>query len=96
MVNAVRKETFPLGRVAITETALDICEEWGTDWSVFLQRHAARDWGDIRDEDKAQNNWAADEDRRICSKYRIGPHLSFWVVTDRGGLNTTVLMPWEE
>lgn len=90
------KSTFPLGRVVVTQTALTTLERLGKNWAEILQRHASRDWGDILEEEREQNNWAAEEAHRICSKYNLALNVAVWVVTDSYSETTTILMPWEE
>ncbi len=66
----------------------------------LLDRHAARDWGDLNAEDKAVND--ADHSHaegRLFSSYDTEEHGTIWVITDdlRGegddGPITTVLFP---
>jgi hypothetical protein len=64
-----------------------------------LDRHAARDWGDLDAEDKAAND--ADHSHaegRLFSSYDTDEHGTIWVITDDlrgdgGGPTTTVLFP---
>ncbi|EAQ68750.1 MULTISPECIES: hypothetical protein [unclassified Synechococcus] len=65
----------------------------------LLDRHAARDWGDLDAEDKAAN----DSDHsyaegRLFSSYDIPEHGTIWVITEDlrsegGGPITTALFP---
>jgi hypothetical protein len=65
----------------------------------LLDRHAARDWGDLVAVDKAANNsdHSQSEDR-LFSSYDTKEHGTIWVITEdlRGecdGPITTVLLP---
>lgn len=65
----------------------------------LLDRHAARDWGDLDAEDKAAND--ADHSQaegRLFSSYDTEDHGTIWVITEDlrgegGGPITTVLFP---
>jgi hypothetical protein len=65
----------------------------------LLDRHAAGDWGDLSDDDRAANDNAARTGvGRLFSSYRTAEHGTLWVITDdiRGkgeGPITTVLFP---
>jgi hypothetical protein len=69
--------------------------------TALLDRHAAGDWGDLSEDDKAANNEAARSgDGRLFSSYLTPEHGKLWVITDdtRGegeGPITTVLFPIE-
>jgi len=65
----------------------------------LLDRHAARDWGDLDAEDNAAND--ADHSHaegRLISSYDTEDHGTIWVITEDlrgegGGPITTVLFP---
>jgi len=65
----------------------------------LLDRHVARDWGDLNAEDKASND--ADHSHaegRLFSSYDTEEHGTIWVITEdlrgeAGGPITTVLFP---
>ncbi|MFM9100613.1 MAG: hypothetical protein ACKOPS_04460 [Cyanobium sp.] len=67
--------------------------------TALLDRHAAGDWGDLSDDDKATNDEAARSgDGRLFSSYSTAEHGTIWIITDdnRGegeGPITTVLLP---
>jgi hypothetical protein len=67
--------------------------------TALLDRHAAGDWGDISEDDKAANNEAASSgDGRLFSSYFTPEHGKLWIITDdiRGegeGPLTTVMFP---
>jgi len=66
-----------------------------------LLRHRSRDWGDLGEEDKHQNDYAADHNERLLSAYRIprfyclGYADSIWIVTEADRSVTTILFPHE-
>jgi hypothetical protein len=86
-----------LGRVVATSAiaaavpeAMAVC---------LLDRHAARDWGDLDAEDKAANDSDhSHAEGRLFSSYNIEEHSTIWVITEdlrgeAGGPITTALFP---
>jgi hypothetical protein len=67
--------------------------------TALLDRHAASDWGDLSEDDKAANNEASRTgDGRLFSSYLTPEHGKLWIITDdiRGegeGPITTVMFP---
>jgi hypothetical protein len=67
--------------------------------TALLDRHAAGDWGEISEDDRAGNDEAARTgDGRLFSSYSTAEHGKLWIITDdiRGegeGPITTVLFP---
>jgi hypothetical protein len=49
---------FPLGQIVATPGALEALKESGQTPAHFLDRHAAKDWGEVCAEDKALNDQA--------------------------------------
>jgi hypothetical protein len=51
--------------------------------TALLDRHAAGDWGDLSDDDKAANDEAARSgDGRLFSSYATTEHGTLWIITD--------------
>jgi len=65
--------------------------------TALLDRHAAGDWGNLSEDDRAVNDEAARSgDCRIFSSYATTEHGQLWIITNdiRGeGPITTVLFP---
>jgi hypothetical protein len=67
--------------------------------SALLDRHAADDWGELSEDDRAANDEAARSgDERLFSSYATTEHGTLWIITDdiRGegeGPTTTVMFP---
>jgi hypothetical protein len=67
--------------------------------TALLDRHAAGDWGDLSDDDRAANDEAARTgDGRLFSSYATAEHGTLWIITDDirsegEGTITTVLFP---
>ncbi len=87
---------FPLGRVVATPGALEIIERRKLNAGFLLLRHVTGDWGDLDDDDKAANDWAAVVGNRILSAYgqESDPDLLV-VITEADRSSTTILRPSE-
>lgn len=82
---------FPLGRVVITRAALDILSD--ADVRGALDRHAAGDWGELDDHDRAENELSLRQGFRLLSSYTSASGTTFWVITEADRSATTVLLP---
>lgn len=83
---------FPPGQLVSTRGALDgfTTEEI----EAALTRHCAGDWGDLCEEDKAENERALQEGSRLLSSYKLGAR-ELWIITEADRSATTVLLPSE-
>jgi len=61
----------------------------------LIVRHAAGDWGDLDDFDRAQNDAAVQTGGRIFSAYQVTDDVRVWVITEADRSHTTVLLPGE-
>ena len=86
---------FPLGRLLSTPGALDAFTASGDEPLPYLARHAAGDWGDLGDEDKALNDRAVAGGGRIFSAYRLSDGTKVWLITEADRSATTFLLPEE-
>jgi hypothetical protein len=82
---------FPLGRVVITSHAQGLLHE--VDITRGLMRHMRGDWGDLCEEDKAENELSLREGFRILSSYRDRRDTKFWIITEADRSATTILLP---
>ena len=95
------KPQFRLGQVVATPGALDAFQRTGQSPTIFLQRHAAGDWGDLCDEDKRANDAAiaheGDPERhaRVLSAYRLKDQTKIWIISEHDRSATTILLPSE-
>ena len=82
-----------LGKVVATPGALasvpDICIY------TALGRHMLGDWGNVCEEDKRLNDYAAAHGERVLSSYRSADGTKFWIITEPDRSYTTVLLPDE-
>ena len=83
------KPLFPLGRIFATPGALDL----GVDFYPYLRRHQCGDWGELGDDDKAENNLSLKNGLRILSAYHTPDSVKFWIISEADRSSTTILLP---
>ena len=86
---------FELGRMVATPGALRAIEAAGQNPLEFIRRHANGDWGEIDDEDKAENEFSVQKGFRILSAYTTSAGERIWVITEADRSMTTILLPSE-
>jgi len=89
------KPLFPLGRTVATPGALATLASLGIEPSTLLDRHICGDWGDMVEEDKAENDFSVDKYLRIFSSYNVAEDVKLWVITEADRSVTTILLPSE-
>ena len=89
------KPRFSVGQVVGTPGALQALEEAGQLPIELLARHVAGDWGDLCDEDKAENELSVEQGFRILSAYKLQTGTKVWVITEADRSATTFLLPEE-
>lgn len=60
-----------------------------------LRRHLSGDWGELGDEDKAENALSLKEGFRLFSAYKNERHKAIWIITEADRSATTILFPEE-
>ena len=95
---SVVNQTFPLGQLMMTRGVNDLV----ADDEVFarfvtdsLNRHTKGDWGELGDEDRAENDLSLKEGFRILSAYESGELPKIWIITEADRSSTTILFPDE-
>jgi len=83
---------FPPGRMVATPGALALLDE--THKSP-LELHLRGDWGDLRQEDKTENELSLKYGFRLMSSYPITDTEKLWVITEADRSVTTLLLPEE-
>lgn len=83
---------FSLGRLSITPAAQKIIESLDLDPIMFVLRHAKGEWGDLSDQDKAENELSVKQGFRILSAYETTAG-KIWVITEADRSQTMVLLP---
>ena len=86
---------FPLGRIVATPGALDALARANQSPQEFLNRHVTGDWGELGDEDKAENNYSLKHGFRILSSYKTTAGEKLWLITESDRSLTTLLQPEE-
>lgn len=92
-VEVAAGERFSPGRMFATPLALERVTH--DDIANAMRRHLAGDWGDLDDDDKAENDKAVLDGCRIVSSYRAASGERFWILTEADRSVTTVLLPEE-
>jgi hypothetical protein len=86
---------FDLGRIVATPGALAALALSGESPTTFLRRHVAGDWGDLNEDDRAENDISAREGLRLLSAYHLRDGIKIWIVTEADRSSTMVLLPGE-
>jgi hypothetical protein len=60
---------------------------------AYISRHACGNWGDIDEEDRAENNFSLSHGLRLLSAYTLRDGTKVWVITESDRSATTVLLP---
>ena len=81
---------FPLGQIVATPGALELLQETGFSAAALISRHVHGDWGDLCEEDRAENEFAVSRRLRIMSCYRLvdAERLAATPLEKRSGLPT--------
>lgn len=90
-IPAIPMGLFPLGNIVATANAMDALTH--EEMVSGLRRHQSGDWGDLQDDDLAENASALVEERRILSLYTTANGKQFWIITEADRSATTVLLP---
>ncbi len=86
---------FSLGMVVATQGVLRALEESGESPFEFLDRHASGDWGQLDEEDRAENELSLREGFRLLSAYQMRTGQKLWIITEADRSVTTLLLPDE-
>lgn len=93
----MKEKTLKLGSVVATR-AVDEAMSESYRFMAFvrqsLDRHMRFDWGDVCEEDRKSNDYAADNEERILSVYIFKPTgRKIWIITEWDRSYTTILFP---
>ncbi len=86
---------FPLGRILATPGVLRALERANQSGVEFLERHAARDWGELDRGDIAENEYSLEHGFRLLSSYTTSVGEKLWIITEADRSVTTLLLPEE-
>jgi len=84
---------FRLGKLVATPGALEAAPSREALMGL-VQRHVSGDWGDLSQEDKAENELSLREGFRILSAYELEGQ-RYWIITEADRSATTILLPDE-
>src|ERR1051326_6626045 len=86
---------FALGRTFITPGAEEALQIAGQTAIEFLRRHMSCDWGELSEDDIAENELSLKQGFRLLSNYQTGKGQQLWIITEADRSATTVLLPSE-
>lgn len=86
---------FSPGDVYITPGAAEALNEAKEMARDFLLRHLSGDWGEVCDQDRAENEFSIERHLRILSAYRTKRGVRLWLITEADRSCTTLLLPEE-
>ena len=89
------KALFSLGQIVGTPGALRALEEAGQHPLTLLARHVTGDWGELDEEDQAENDLSVEQGFRIVSAYTLETGTRVWIITEWDRSVTTLLLPSE-
>jgi hypothetical protein len=90
-----KQPAFDLGQIVATPGALAVLEKAGQGPGEFLTRHSNREWGDLSDEDRKENNYSLGHGFRLVSSYRTNAGDKLLIITESDRTVTTLLLPQE-
>jgi Protein of unknown function (DUF2958) len=73
---------FPLGRLVATPGGLAALEATGENPTTYLRRHWRGDWGDLDQEDIAENEFSLAKGFRLLSRYTLIDGTVIWIITE--------------
>lgn len=86
---------FALGQTFITPGAEEALQIAGQTAIEFLRRHMSCDWGELSEDDMAENELSLKQGFRLLSNYQTGKGQQLWIITEADRSATTVLLPSE-
>lgn len=98
---------FPLGQIVAMPGALELLQETNFSAAALISRHVHGDWGDLCEEDRAENDFAVSRRLRILSCYRLVDAAglaatptakrsslpTLWIISEADRSVTTLLRP---
>ncbi len=89
------KPLFALGQIVGTPGAIEALSQAGQEPLELLSRHVTGDWGELDQEDRAENDFSVKNDLRILSAYTLETGVRVWLITEADRSATTILLPSE-
>ena len=88
-----KQPAFELGQIVATPGALAALKKAGQQPAEFLARHVNREWGDVPDEDRKENEYSLEHGFRLLSAYKTNAGDRLWIITEADRSVTTLLLP---
>ncbi len=90
-----KQPAFELGQNVATPGALAALKKAGQQPGEFLTRHVNREWSDLPDDDRKENDYSLEHGFRLLSSYRTNADDRLWIITESDRTVTTILLPEE-
>jgi len=90
-----KQPAFELGQIVATPGALAALKKAGQQPCEFLTRHINRDWGDLDEEDRKENEYGLEHGFRLLSAYTTNAGDRLWIITEADRSVSTLLLPEE-
>ena len=90
-----KQPAFELGQIVATPGALAALKKAGQQPGEFLTRHVHREWGELDDEDRRENEYSLEHGFRLLSAYKTNAGDRLWIITESDRSATTILLPEE-
>ena len=90
-----KQPAFELGQIVATPGALAALEKAGQQPGEFLARHVNREWGDLDEDDRKENEYSLEHGFRLLSAYKTNAGDRVWIITEADRSVTTLLLPEE-
>jgi hypothetical protein len=87
------KPLFDLGQIVGTPGALQELQQVEQNPLELIIRHVTGDWGELPEEDVAENERSLARGLRIFSSYELATGEKIWVITEHDRSVTTILRP---
>ena len=90
-----KQPAFELGQIVATPGALAALKKAGQQPGEFLTRHVHREWGDLDEDDRKENEYSLEHGFRLLSAYKTNAGDRLWIITEADRSVTTLLLPDE-
>lgn len=77
-----KQPAFELGQIVATPGALAALKKAGQQPCEFLTRHINRDWGDLDEEDRKEDEYSLEHGFRLLSAYKTNAGDRLWIITE--------------
>ena len=90
-----KRPAFELGQIVATPGALAALKKAGQQPGELLTRHINRDWGELDEDDRKENEYSLEHGFRLLSAYKTNAGDRVWIITEADRSVTTLLLPEE-